>query len=122
MAEDEAASEEGENALDTEMEEGDAQDMAQEEVPSEPGMFDSLLSMVGLGGGDEAATEELDASAEDMDHTMYPGDKQPNSDVMEEEPGFFDGILSMVGLGQDSENIVVEIIKPDVLGTKVKYD
>ena len=53
---------------------------------------------------------------------MFPGDRQPNSDVMEQEPGFFDNILSMVGLGSESENMVMEIIQPDVLGTKVKYD
>lgn len=114
-------------AADAEYEEEDAHaDVDEHAEASEPGFIDNMLGMVGLGGdhSEEEPFGEMDELTYDMargegGQQIYPGDKGPNADVMQEKPGFFDDVLSVVGLGSNDEDMHKI---PGVLGTRVKYN
>lgn len=107
-------------------------------VHAEPGMFDNLLGMVGLGGDDKMADDmsnemgadnmdgKLDAQdnvqLEDTNANAFPGDKRGVPEILyQEDKGFFDGVLGMVGLAGDDDHMKDDFAN-DVLGTKVHYN
>lgn len=92
-----------------------------EQEPQEPGFFDNMLAMVGLGGGDE--TPDEDVSDEELSQP-YPPDMPLEEVEMEVAPeeGFLGGLLKMVGLGGNAGKEEEPVVIPGVLGRRVVYE
>jgi hypothetical protein len=99
---------------------GDLTEEHEQMETSEPGFMDNMLGMVGF-GSDEHAEGEIEMVHGEELQQIYPGDKGPNADVMQEQSGFFDNVLSIVGLGNGDDDLNQDKI-PGVLGTRVKYN
>ncbi|MEW7008009.1 hypothetical protein [Lentilitoribacter sp. EG35] len=99
---------------------GDLTEEHEQMETSEPGFMDNMLGMVGF-GSDEHAEGEIEMVHGEELQQIYPGDKGPNADVMQEQAGFFDNVLSIVGLGNGDDDLNQDKI-PGVLGTRVKYN